>query len=173
MLPCGHTGVALRGWSHLHRSPTDIPLSFLSRYGSSLAELNSALTPRSAGWCVRKSYRQVDPLGFRSGRAHILHAQVKPQHLGSENRNNRGTLRSAPLSPIPDWLFRAHPRQSTQNAFSCRFYPTHAKNHYSHPNTCIAKLGVYTRSYKHIYSSSRAIKDRIIKEAVQGSSTCI
>jgi hypothetical protein len=23
MLPCGHTGDALRGWSHLHRSPTD------------------------------------------------------------------------------------------------------------------------------------------------------
>jgi hypothetical protein len=49
------------------------------------------------------------------------------------------------MSPIPDRLFRAHPRQSTQNAFSCRFYPTHAKIHYSHPNTCIAKLSVYTR----------------------------
>jgi hypothetical protein len=77
------------------------------------------------------------------------------------------------MSPILDRLFRAHPHQGTQNAFSCRFYPTHAKNHYSHRNTCIAKLGVYTRSYKHIYSSSREIKDRIIKEAVQGSSTCI
>jgi hypothetical protein len=53
MLPCGHTGVALRGWSHLHRSPTDTPLSILSMYGSALAELNSALTPRTAGWCVR------------------------------------------------------------------------------------------------------------------------
>jgi hypothetical protein len=53
MLPCGHTGVSLRGWSHFHRSPTDTPLSFLSRYGSALAELNSALTPRSADWCVR------------------------------------------------------------------------------------------------------------------------
>jgi hypothetical protein len=27
MPPCGHTGVALRGWSHLHLSPTDTPLS--------------------------------------------------------------------------------------------------------------------------------------------------
>jgi hypothetical protein len=27
MPPCGHTGVALRGWSHLHRSPTNTPLS--------------------------------------------------------------------------------------------------------------------------------------------------
>jgi hypothetical protein len=161
MLPCGHMGVALRGWSHLHRSSTDTPLSFLSRYGSALAKLNSALTPRSAGWCVRKSYRQVDPLGFRLERAHILHAQVKSQHIGSENRKSRGTLRSAPLSPIPDRLSRAHPRQGNQNAFSCRFYPTHAKNHYSQPNTCIAKLSVYTRSYKHIYSS-RAIKDMII-----------
>jgi hypothetical protein len=53
MLPCGHTGVALRGWSHLHLSPTDTLLSILSRYGSALAELNSALNPRSAGWCVR------------------------------------------------------------------------------------------------------------------------
>jgi hypothetical protein len=53
MLPCGHTGVALRGWSHLHLSPTDTPLSILSRYGSALAELNTALSPFSAGWCVR------------------------------------------------------------------------------------------------------------------------
>jgi hypothetical protein len=27
MPPCGHTGVALRGWSHLHCSHTDTPLS--------------------------------------------------------------------------------------------------------------------------------------------------
>jgi hypothetical protein len=27
MPPCGHTGVALKGWSHLYRSPTDNPLS--------------------------------------------------------------------------------------------------------------------------------------------------
>jgi hypothetical protein len=27
MPPCGHTGVALRGWSHLHLSPTDTTLS--------------------------------------------------------------------------------------------------------------------------------------------------
>jgi hypothetical protein len=27
MPPCGHMGVALRGWSLLHRSPTDTPLS--------------------------------------------------------------------------------------------------------------------------------------------------
>jgi hypothetical protein len=78
-----------------------------------------------------ESYRQVDPLDFRPGRAHVLHSQVKPQRLGSEKRHSRGTLRSAPLSPILDRLFRAHPRQNTQNAFSCRFYPTHAKNHYS------------------------------------------
>jgi hypothetical protein len=28
MPPCGHTGVALRGWSHLHLSPTDTSLSY-------------------------------------------------------------------------------------------------------------------------------------------------
>jgi hypothetical protein len=129
-------------WPHGRRServvappplPHRYPLSFLGRYDSALAELNTALTPLSARWCVRKSYRQVDPLSFRPGQAHVLRPQVKPQHLGFENCQSRDTLRSAPLSPIPDWLFRAHPRQSTQNAFSCRFYPTHAKNPYSHP----------------------------------------
>jgi hypothetical protein len=149
MPPCGHTGVTLRGWSHLHLSPTDT-LYPAGGYGSALAELNSALTPRSARWCVRKSYRQVDPLGFRPRQAHVLHPQLKPQHLCSKNRHSRDTLRSAPLSPILDRLFRAHPRQSTPNAFSCRFYPTHAKNHYSQPNTCIAKLSVYTRLYTYI-----------------------
>jgi hypothetical protein len=133
-----------RRWFHSHLSPTDT-LYPASRYGSALVELHSALTPRSAGWSVRRSYRQVDPLGFRPGRAHILQAQVKPQHIGFENRQSRDTRRSASLSPIPDRLSRAHLRQSTQNTFSCQFYPTHAKNHYSHPNTCIAKLGVYTR----------------------------
>jgi hypothetical protein len=95
----------------LHLSPTDT-LYPAGRYGSAIAELNSALAPRPARWCVRKSYRQVDPLGFRLGRAHILLAQVKPQHLGSENHHSRDTLRSAPLSPIADRLFRAHPHQS-------------------------------------------------------------
>jgi hypothetical protein len=149
MPPCGHTGVALRGWSYSHLSPTDT-LYPTGRYGSALAELNSALTPRTARWCVQKSYRQVDPLGFRPGRAHILQAQVKSQHLGSKNRHSRDTLRSAPLSPIPDRLLRAHPRQSTQNAFSCLFYPTHPKNHYSQLNTCIVKLSVYTLLYTYI-----------------------
>jgi hypothetical protein len=149
MPPCGHTRDTLRGWSHSHLSPTDT-LYPTDRYGSALAELNSDLTPRSTRWCVRKSYRQVDPLGFRPRQAHVLQTQVKPQHLGSENRQSRDTLRSAPLSPIPDRLFRAHPRQSTQNVFSYRFNPTHAKNHYSHPNTCIAKLSVYTRLYTYI-----------------------
>jgi hypothetical protein len=53
MPPCGHTGVALRGWSHSHLSPTDT-LYPAGRYGTALAELNAALTPLSAGWCVRK-----------------------------------------------------------------------------------------------------------------------
>jgi hypothetical protein len=35
-------------------SPPLIPCYPTSRYGSALYELNSALTPRSAGWCVRK-----------------------------------------------------------------------------------------------------------------------
>jgi hypothetical protein len=54
MPPCGHTGDALReGDLSLHLSPTDT-LYPTGRYGSALAELNSALTPRSARWCVRK-----------------------------------------------------------------------------------------------------------------------
>jgi hypothetical protein len=105
---------------------------------------------------------KVDPLTFIPGQAHVLHPQVKPQHLGSENHQSRDTLRSAPLSPIPDRLFRAHPRQSTQNAFSCRFYLTHGKNHYSHPQTHASRSSAHTHAYIHIYSS-RTIKDRINK----------
>jgi hypothetical protein len=149
MPPCGHMGDTLRGWAHSHLSPTDT-LYPADSYGPALAELNSALTPLSARWCVRKSYRQVDPLAFRLGQAHVLHLQVTPQHLCSENRKSGSTLRSAPSSPISDRLFRAHPHQSTQNAFSYRFYPTHAKNHYSHPNTRIANLSAYTRLYTYI-----------------------
>jgi hypothetical protein len=90
MPPCGHTGDALRGWSHSHLSPTDT-LSPVGRYGSALAELNSALTPLLTRWGVQKSYRQVDPLAFRPGQAHVVHPQVRPQHLGSENCQSRDT----------------------------------------------------------------------------------
>jgi hypothetical protein len=162
MPPCGHTGVALREGGLSPTSPPLIPNYLAGKYGFALAELNSALIPCLSRWCVRKSYWQVDPLAFRPRWAHVLHTQVKPKHLGPKNRKSRDTLRSAPPTPIPDRLFRAHPRQSTQNAFSCQFfYPTHAKNHYCHPNTCIVKLSVYIRLYT--YSSSRTIKDRVIK----------
>jgi hypothetical protein len=134
----------------LHLSPTDT-LYLVGRYGSALAELILAITPCSAGWCVRKSYRQVDPLGFRPGRAHILQAQLKPQHLGSENCRIRDTLRSAPLFPIPDQLSRAHPRQSAQNAFSCWFYPTHAKNHIVVGQSRTGYLRRQCKVYQHAY----------------------
>jgi hypothetical protein len=127
-----HTGVALRGWSHLHLSPTETPLScWQVWFRTCRAQLGPNST--SAGWCVRKG----------PGRAHIIQAQVKPQHIGSENCKSGDTLRSVPPSPIPDRLSRAHHCQ-TKNPFSCRFYPTHTKNHYFLPNTCITKLRVYT-----------------------------
>jgi hypothetical protein len=49
-----HGWCTKRRWSHSHLSPTDT-LYLAGRYGPALAELNSALTPRSAGWYVRKS----------------------------------------------------------------------------------------------------------------------
>jgi hypothetical protein len=156
-----HGRCTKRRWCHSHLSPTDT-LYPAGRYGSGLVELNSALTPRSARWCVRKSYRQVDPLGFRPGRAHILQAQVKPQHLGSENHQSWDTLRSAPLSPIPDRLFRAHPHQSTQNAFSCRFYLTHTHQEPIFPTQHMHHEAQHIYTLINIYSS-RTIKNRIFK----------
>jgi hypothetical protein len=53
MPPCGHTGVALRGWSHLHRSPTDTPLSCWQVWFSTFrAQLGP--NPTLMGWCVCK-----------------------------------------------------------------------------------------------------------------------
>jgi hypothetical protein len=65
MPPCGHTGVALRGWSHSHLSPTDTLYPAL-RYGSALAELNLALTPLSARWCVQKVLWSGWPTRFQT-----------------------------------------------------------------------------------------------------------
>jgi hypothetical protein len=149
MLPGGHTGYTLEKVVSLHLSPTDT-LYPAGRYGSALVELNSALTPRSAGWCVRRSYRQVDPLGFRPGRAHILQAQVKPQHIGSENRQSRDTLRSAHLSSIPDRLSRAHPHQSTQNRLLLLvFIPLTPRTPNPIP-THASRSSAYIHAYKHI-----------------------
>jgi hypothetical protein len=97
--------------------------------------------------CTKRSSEKVCPLVFRPERAHVIQTSVKTQHLCSENRITGNASRSAPSSLIPDPLIRAHPHISTQNAFSCRFYPMHAKNHYSHPNTCITKLSAYIRLY--------------------------
>jgi hypothetical protein len=79
---------------------------------------------------------------------------VKPQHLCSENRKSANALSALP-STIPDPLFQVHPRQSTQNAFSYRFYPTHSKNNCSHPNTCITKLSIYMLIYIVVVGKSR------------------
>jgi hypothetical protein len=103
MLPCGHTGVALRGWSHLHRSPTDTPLSFLSRYRSALAELNSALTPRSTGWCVRKSYKQVDPLGWarRDAKQRVVAVAARSSPVWARRHRRGGSARQVVRVPLP------------------------------------------------------------------------
>jgi hypothetical protein len=149
-----------RRWSHSHLSPTDTLYS-ASRYGSALAELNSTLTPCSAGWCAHKGSvkRSVHSVSDR-GKL-ILQAQVKPQHLGSENRPSRDTLRSAPLSPIPDQLFRAHPRQKYPK---CLLMPvlSHSRQEPLFPSQRMHREAqrIYTLIY--IYSS-RTIKDRIFK----------
>jgi hypothetical protein len=111
--------------------------------------------------CTKRSSEKVCPLGFRLGRAHILQTQVNPQHLGSENHHSRDTLRSASISRSQICCFELTPCQCTQNAFSCRFYPTHAKNNY-YP-THASRSSTYIQTYITLYSS-RTIKDRIIKE---------
>jgi hypothetical protein len=125
MPPCGHTGVALRGWSHSHLSPTDplIPSILLTGMVPHLLSSTRPLPHSRRCGVYEKSREAVGPLGFRPGRAHVLQTSVKPQHRCFENRTSGNALRSAPSSPIPDRLFRAHPRQSTQNAFSYRFTP--------------------------------------------------
>jgi hypothetical protein len=112
-----------RRWSHSNISPTHT-LYPASRYGSALVELNSTQTPLLVRWCVRKGpvRRSVHSLSDR-GELMSSKRAVKPQHLCSENRKSRNALRSAPPSPIPDQLFRAHPCKSAQNAFSCQFLP--------------------------------------------------
>jgi hypothetical protein len=144
-----HTGVALRGWSHLHLSPTETPLScWQVWFHTCRAQLGPNST--SAGWCVRKG----------PGRAHIIQAQVKPQHIGSENCKSGDTLRSVPPSPIPDRLSRAHPCQSTQKRLLLPVLshshqePLFPSQHMHHE-----AQGIYMLI--NIYSS-RTIKDRVI-----------
>jgi hypothetical protein len=160
MPSCGHTGDTLRGWSHSHLSPTDT-LYPAGRYGSALAELNSALTPLSVRWCVRKSYRQVDPLAFRPGQAHVLHPQVKTPTPRLRKPSTKGCTEEC--TPIPD------PRSVVSRSLplkypKCLLLPVlpHSRQEPLFPSQhmhCEAQR-VYTLIY--IYSS-RAIKG-IIKE---------
>jgi hypothetical protein len=74
MPPCGHTRVSLRGWSHLHLSPTDTPLScWQVWFRTCRAQLGP--NPMLSGVvCTWRSREKVCPLDFRPGRAHILQA---------------------------------------------------------------------------------------------------
>jgi hypothetical protein len=62
------------------------------------------------------------------------------------------------LIPDPRSVVSSSPPPKYPKHLLLPVFPTHAKNHYSHPNTCITKLSIYTRLY-----SSRTIKDRIFK----------
>jgi hypothetical protein len=63
---CPHSRHTERRWSHSHLSPTD-NLYPVGRYGSTLAELNSALTPLLARWCVWKVPWSGWPTWFQTG----------------------------------------------------------------------------------------------------------
>jgi hypothetical protein len=142
------TRVSIWGWSHSHLSPTDTPLSsWQVWYRTCRAQLDP--NPTLGGVvCTKRSSEKVCPLTFRPGRASSCPPNVsKTPTLVLRKPYKRECTEECTPSPISDRLFRAHPRKSTQNAFSYRFYPTHAKNHYSHPNTCIVKLNIYTRWY--------------------------
>jgi hypothetical protein len=54
MPSCGHTSDTLREGGLTPTSPPTDTLYHAGRYGSALVELNSAVTLRSVGWCVRK-----------------------------------------------------------------------------------------------------------------------
>jgi hypothetical protein len=155
-------------WPHGSRServvsppplPTDTLLSCW-QVGSALAELNSALTPRSAGWCVRKSYRQVDPLGFRPGRAHVLQAQVKPQHLGSENHKSGDTLRSAPRPRSQIGCFELTPPKYPKRLLLPILF--HSRQEPLFPSQHMHREAQRIHMLINIYSS-RTIKGRIFK----------
>ena len=66
MPPCGHTGSAQKG-----RDFTLYPLTNTlypaSRYGIALARVETALSPLSARWCVRKSRVTKRPTRFQTG----------------------------------------------------------------------------------------------------------
>jgi hypothetical protein len=97
--------------------------------------------------CTKRSSEKVCPLAFRPGRAHVLQMSVKPQHPCSKNRTSGDTLRSAPHPRSQIGCFELTPVKVPKTPSPASFYPTHTKNHYSHPNTCIAKLSVYTCLY--------------------------
>jgi hypothetical protein len=149
MPPCGHTGDALRGWSHSHLSPTNT-LYPAGRYGSALAKLNSALTPFSMRWCVRKVLWSGWPTWFQTRASSCPPNVSKTPSPVLRKPYKWECIEECTLIPDLRSVLSSSPRQSTQNASSCRFYPTHAKNHYSHPNTCIAKLSIHTCLYTYI-----------------------
>jgi hypothetical protein len=151
-----------RRWSHSHLSPTDT-LYPTGRYGSALAELNPAQTPLSARRCVRKVPWSGWPTRFQTGASTCSPSISKAPTPMLQKSYSGDTLRSASLSPILDRLFRAHPRQSTKNAFSCRFLP-HARQEPLFPSQHMHHEAQYIYTLIYIQSSSRAIKDKVNKE---------
>jgi hypothetical protein len=142
-------------WSHSHLSPTDT-LYPAGRYGPAFAELNSELTPLLTRWCVRKGLSTRFQTGVSSCPPNVSKTPTPVLYKLCK----WGHTEECTPSPILDQLFRAHPRQSTQNVLSCRFFTPRT------PRTTIPIPTHASRSttYIHAYIYSRAIKDMIIKE---------
>jgi hypothetical protein len=107
-----------------------------------------------------KSREAVGPLGFRPGLAHVLKAQVNPQHLGSENCKSGDTLRSAPLSQIG--CFELTPNKVPKTPSPAGFSHTRQEPLFPSPHMHRETQHIYTLINIHIYIY-RTIKDSVNK----------
>jgi hypothetical protein len=151
-----------RRWSHSHLFPTDTFYP-IGRYGSALTELNMALTPLSARWCVRKVLWSGWPTWFQTEASSCPPSVSKTPTPMLQKPYNRDTVRSTTLSPIPDQLFRAHPAQKYPKRLLLPALP-HARQEPLFPSQHMHRKAQHIYTLICIHSSSRAIKDNVNKE---------
>jgi hypothetical protein len=131
-----------------------------STYGTTHSKLNPNLSPLSVRWCVckvpwKRSVHSLLDQGELMPSIRIRKSQttvlLRPSKWG-------GTEKCTP-SPIPNRLFRAHPRQDTpKHLLLPVFLPNMPRILSTYP---VHMHREAHRIYMHIYNITIAIKDRI------------
>jgi hypothetical protein len=133
-----------RRWALTHFTPTDT-LYPAVRYGTHLPSSTRPYPTLGEVVCTKSPMKRFAHSVSDRGELMSSKCIIKPQHLCLKNCKSRDALRST--SPSPIGCFELTPAKVPKMSSPADFPHTRQEPLSIHPNTCIAKLIIYTRIY--------------------------